>query len=262
MENLTKVFSYGGSTVTFRKHGGSTYVNATEMAKNFGKQPVHWLNQNGTTEFIAELSKLRNRSLADLVMVTKGGNASGTWMHEDVAIEFSRWLSPAFAIWCNDRIKELLTIGMTATQPTIDQMIEDPDILIRLATQLKEERAAKEAALETSKLQAKSISIMGPKAESYDKIYNSTSLITATLIAKDLGFRSVEAFNRRLVALKIQFRRGGTYVLTSNYSALGYTQLKTYPFYDSKGELKSSQTMHWTEKGRKFLIDLKEAGKL
>jgi hypothetical protein len=49
--------------------------------------------------------------LADLVKVTKGGNNPGTWMHEDVALEFARWLSPLFAIWCNDRIKELLRIS-------------------------------------------------------------------------------------------------------------------------------------------------------
>lgn len=29
-------------------------------------------------------------------------------MHEDVALEFARWLDPIFAIWCNDRIKELI----------------------------------------------------------------------------------------------------------------------------------------------------------
>lgn len=32
-------------------------------------------------------------------------------MHEDVAIEYARWLSPKFAIWCNDRIKELTQNG-------------------------------------------------------------------------------------------------------------------------------------------------------
>lgn len=58
---------------------------------------------------------MRNSTTADLVRVTKGGNDKnnqGTWMHEDVALEFARWLSPAFAIWCNDRIKELLTTGV------------------------------------------------------------------------------------------------------------------------------------------------------
>lgn len=39
-------------------------------------------------------------------------------MHEDVALEFARWLSPAFAIWCNDRIKELLMNGTVSTGTT------------------------------------------------------------------------------------------------------------------------------------------------
>lgn len=39
-------------------------------------------------------------------------------MHEDVALEFARWLSPAFAIWCNDRIKELLMNGTVSTRTT------------------------------------------------------------------------------------------------------------------------------------------------
>ena len=63
---------------------------------------------------------------------------------EDVALEFARWLSPAFAIWCNKRIKELLQYGMTATQPTLEQMINNPDLVISLATQLKSEREEKQ----------------------------------------------------------------------------------------------------------------------
>ena len=67
-------------------------------------------------------------------------------------MEFARWLSPAFAIWCNDRIKELLQYGMTATQPTLEQMINNPDLVISLATQLKNEREEK-ARLEQEKKQ-------------------------------------------------------------------------------------------------------------
>lgn len=39
-------------------------------------------------------------------------------MHEDVALEFARWLSPQFAIWCNDRIKELFKEGVVKAQRT------------------------------------------------------------------------------------------------------------------------------------------------
>lgn len=89
-------------------------VNATEMAKPFGKLAKDWLANKSTNEFIHTLSAVRGIVLTELVVVKQGGNGEqGTWMHEDVAMEFARWLSPAFAIWCNDRIKELLVSGKT-----------------------------------------------------------------------------------------------------------------------------------------------------
>lgn len=100
---------------------------------------------------MSTLSAVRTIPLTGLVEIKQGGNSEqGTWMYEDVALEFARWLSPAFAIWCNDRIKELLQYGMTATQPTLEQMINNPDLVISLATQLKNEREEK-ARLEQEK---------------------------------------------------------------------------------------------------------------
>lgn len=75
-------------------------------------------------------------------------------MHEDVALEFARWLSPAFAIWCNDRIKELLTVGITATQPTLEAMLNNPDLVIGLATKLKQQREENERLALENKQQA------------------------------------------------------------------------------------------------------------
>ena len=107
--NESKTFIYEGSPVTFQI-GEATMVNATEMAKSFGKQPVDWLKTNQAKSFLDAFSKLKNISFADLLIVRKGSSnlGGGTWMHEDVALEFARWLSPQFAIWCNDRIKELM----------------------------------------------------------------------------------------------------------------------------------------------------------
>jgi len=61
------------------------------------------------------------------------GPDRGTWLHEDVALEYARWLSPAFAIWCNQRIKELLKYGFTATPEKLEEMILNPDFIIKLA---------------------------------------------------------------------------------------------------------------------------------
>lgn len=102
-----------------------TMVNATQMAKNFGKRPNDWFNLPSTKSFLGVLSDTRKSCNAEFqaVRVVKGGiNGGGaTWMHEDVALEFARWLSPAFAIWCNDRIKELLTTGSTSIQKNLPQ---------------------------------------------------------------------------------------------------------------------------------------------
>lgn len=146
--NTPIVYDYKGSKISFA-NGKNVMVNATEMAKSFDKRPAKWLELPSTKEFLAALTAIRKSDTA-LIQTNSGGinGGGGTWMHEDVALEFARWLSPAFAIWCNDRIKELLKYGMTATQPTLDEMVNNPDLVIRMATQLKQEREEK-ARLET-----------------------------------------------------------------------------------------------------------------
>ena len=143
MSTTIQNFSYKGSNISFA-NGKNVMVNATEMAKSFDKRPAKWLELPSTKEFLAALTAIRKSDTA-LIQTNSGGinGGGGTWMHEDVALEFARWLSPAFAIWCNDRIKELLKYGMTATQPTLDEMVNNPDLVIRMATQLKQEREEK-----------------------------------------------------------------------------------------------------------------------
>jgi len=188
MERLSnnQIFQYNGSPITFQK-GDSVMVNATQMAKPFGKEPKFWLMNQSTTDYLNELSKVRNLTLTDLVQVTKGGNNPGTWMHEDVAMEFARWLSPAFAIWCNDRIKELLQYGMTATQPTLEQMIDNPDLVIQLATQLKREREEKEKLRLENESQQHKIAIDAPKVEFYDEVVDSKDALPMDRVAKLLN---------------------------------------------------------------------------
>ena len=112
-------FSYEGMPISFGSGEKGCYVNATEMAKKFGKKAHEWLRLPSTKEFLAELSEVRKSLFVDnqLVITKKGGldpSRTGTWLHEDVALEFARWLSPKFAVWCNDRIKELMTKGETS----------------------------------------------------------------------------------------------------------------------------------------------------
>lgn len=170
-----QIFEYNGNGISFGKEG-NVMVNATEMAKAFGKLVGDWLRLKTTNEFTEALSTDMQIPISALIQVVKGGNnEQGTWLHEDIALEFARWLSPAFAIWCNKRIKELLQYGMTATQPTLEQMINNPDLVISLATQLKNERDEKqrlqaqaEQQQVTIELQENEIKKSAPKVSYYD----------------------------------------------------------------------------------------------
>lgn len=58
------------------------------MAKPFGKSCSDWLRTEHSKRMINAISTSKKCDVADLVRVMKGGNNLGTWMHEDVAIEF------------------------------------------------------------------------------------------------------------------------------------------------------------------------------
>ena len=120
--NALQVFRYNGSNITFTNQNG-VMANATEMAKTFGKRPVDWLKTQSTKEFLEALSVVKKITTENLIQIKQGGANQGTWFHEDVAIEFARWLSPLFAIWCNDRIKEILTGTMAKCPMSPDEAI-------------------------------------------------------------------------------------------------------------------------------------------
>lgn len=199
-----EVFTYNGSAITFASGNGNVMVNATEMAKPFGKLTADWLRLKATNDFISAFSTVKGIPISAMVQVIKGGNSSqGTFLYEDVALEFSRWLSPEFSIWCNDRIKELLKYGMTATPQALEDMINNPDLVIQLATQLKKERAEKEALRhENAKLQVRS--------DFVDKVFATNDLITMSQCAKLLKL----PYGRNIMLKKL--RQGGVLFKNSN----------------------------------------------
>ena len=264
--SVNQIFQYNGSPITFQK-GDSVMVNATEMAKPFGKLAKDWLSNKSTKEFLSTLSAVRTIPLTDLVEIKQGGNSEqGTWMHEDVAMEFARWLSPAFAIWCNDRIKELLQYGMTATQPTLEQMINNPDLVISLATQLKNEREEKarlQAETEQQQtiieLQEKEIKQAAPKVNYYDNHLQSVNTLTTTQVAKQIGMVA-EKLHKKLNEAGIIFYQSGQWLLYSPYSAWKLHDTRTNTFTRSDGSTGTNSYTVWTEKGRRFIIALYENG--
>ena len=115
MSDLKK-FDYEGHPVTFEFVEGNKMVNATQMAKTFGKRVDNFMRLKGTKDYILLLksrySDVRER---EVVRIVQGGTPElqGTWIDEKLALKFAAWLSPEFELWVYDRIFELLTEGMT-----------------------------------------------------------------------------------------------------------------------------------------------------
>lgn len=212
--NNAVVYDYKGSQISFMS-GENVMVNATQMAKPFSKQPIDWLKTNQSKEYIETFSKLKIITLADLVQVTKGGNNPGTWMHEDVAMEFARWLSPAFAIWCNDRIKELLKTGVTTVSNDDEAIAYAMQVLNRRLEQAKAEK--KQLEQQNAKLQ--------PKAAFADAAFATDDKVDIGMSAKilKLGFGRNTLFDK--------LRKAGVFFANRNepkqrFIDAGYFEMK------------------------------------
>lgn len=266
-----QVFQYNGSSITFQI-GKATMVNATEMAKPFGKFPWKWLELPSTKEYIRALSENRSLAYNQLVVSVKGGNDTskrGNWFHEDVALEFARWLSPQFAIWCNDRIKELMRYGMTATTQTIDSILADPENAIKLLTALKDERKKvsdlekrnKAYEVQHRKLlkenfkQMERLEAQAPKVEYADNILLSERTYTTTEIAKLLNMSACK-LNRLLSEKGVLYRQQNQWLLSPAFHTKGYITTKALCYNKKDGRISNMFTTVWTEAGKRFICNL------
>lgn len=174
-------------------------------------------------------------------------------MHEDVALEFARWLSPAFAIWCNDRIKELLTTGVSTVRNDDEAIAYAMGVLNR---RLAESQQQLQIAHDTIERQEDEIKELTPKAAYTDEVLQSTSTYTLTQVAHDLGLRSVHALTRILMEKKILFRQSGQWQPTAKVATKGYFNTRTAKYIKSDNTVGTSISTVITESGRQFLHNL------
>lgn len=130
-----RTLSYEGLLVGFTD---DAWVNATAVARQYGKEPTQWLSQRDTVEYLIELavaigkpcrlqefheiSTLPSESAASRaaclrlakstgVARTKAGspaNGGGTWLHPKASVVLARWVNTKFAVWCDMQIDQIL----------------------------------------------------------------------------------------------------------------------------------------------------------
>ncbi|WP_018249820.1 phage antirepressor [Orenia marismortui] len=141
-----------------------------------------------------------------------------------------------------------------------DEILDNPDLLIEVATKLKNEREERKRLEVQIRKKDQLIGELKPKADYTDTILKNKSLVTITQIAKDYGM-SGRAMNSLLHELDVQYKQSDQWLLYAKYSGKGYTHSSTFNYNRSEGATGVSVTTKWTQKGRLFLYNLlKENG--
>ncbi|EMG1528250.1 phage antirepressor [Enterococcus lactis] len=149
-----------------------------------------------------------------------------------------------FESWVMEEVlPQIRKHGMYAT----DELLNNPDLLIEVATKLKEERTLRLIAEQR-------VNELQPKADYYDRILNNKGLVTVSTIAKNYGMSAV-SFNKLLHELGIQFNQSGTWLLYSKFQDKGYTHIEPFDYEDKNGNRQVKTRMKWTQKGHIFLYE-------
>nr|DAX41350.1 MAG TPA: antirepressor protein [Caudoviricetes sp.] len=256
-QNGTSVLPYNGTNITFELANGDVMVNLTDVAKAFpSKNLSQIINSKEIKEYVDRLAAIRNYIASDLLKVENG---VGTWAHQKIALRVAQKLSPDFAIWVDTRLEELITTGVTIVN-------NDDEVIARamavLQSRLEANKQQLQMARGTIEQQQEEIKQLQPKADYTDEVLQSTSTFTATQIAKEFGMSAV-TLNTKLRQLGVQFYQSGQWMLTAKYQGKGYTDMRIAKYVDSRtDEVKTSQSLVWTERGRLFISTLSKEGKI
>ena len=169
------------------------------------------------------------------------GRTQDTWLISEsglYALIFGSKLESAkrFKHWVtNEVLPAIRKHGIYATDNVIDNILNNPDFGIELLTKLKEERTAR------------------VEAERKNAILTHVNkTYTMTEIAKELGLKSATQLNKMLAEKKIQYQVNGTWVMYSQYSTLGYEEIK-------QEALDTGRVIYHrriTQLGREFILNL------
>ncbi len=220
----------------FRIYG--TVENPLFVAKDVAEWIEYDLSSvNKMIASVDDDEKVRNN------VPTPGGMQESWCLTEDglyeVLMQSRKPKAKQFKKKVKEILKDIRKHGIYATDNVIDNILNNPDFGIELLTKLKEERTARVAAERRNAI-----------------LTHVNKTYTMTEIAKELNMKSAIQLNRLLAEKKIQYQVNGTWAMYSQYSNLGYEEIK-------QEVLDSGKVIYHrkiTQIGREFILDLFNGG--
>ena len=152
-KDVATVLGYKDTVNALKSHVDEEDKGGCQIATPFGKQTMTVINESG---------------LYSLILSSKLPTAKA----------FKRWVT-------SEVLPSIRKHGAYLTDQKIEEILSDPDTIIKLATDLKAERERRLAAEQR-------VNELTPKASYYDLVLQNKSLVTISQIAKDYGMSGRE----------------------------------------------------------------------
>lgn len=104
---METIFKYNNHEIVFEKDE-EVMVNATQMAKAFGKRLDSFMRTESTKFFIKALEQTLNSVRSEPFTVFENRGHLGLWVHRSLALKLAAWLSPEFEVWVYQTIEQVL----------------------------------------------------------------------------------------------------------------------------------------------------------
>ena len=243
------------SEIILKEENGQVLASSRDVAEKFGKQhnsvlkTIYGENRKGehingladeilasgnplTKYFIESEYENRGKKYKECLMTRDGFSLVVMGFTGNNAIEWKLKYIDAF-----NKMEEELRKQSSKALPTTYK-----EALLQLLEQVEKNEKLEEER-----------KILLPKADYHDEVLKKDGLITTTVVAKDLGFKSAAKLNQIMFLNNIIFKNNsGTWCPYADYEWLitdGYADYQSYENEHSKPCLK------WTEKGRKWIVE-------
>ena len=247
------VREYLGSNIEFKMINGGIYANATSMAGAFdnGSQKLKdWKRSPKTIELIDELNKINGVENSHSLIVSGSGigTINGTWIEENLVLDFAQYLSVKFKVWCNTQISTLIREGKVSLKSkSEEEMIlelfpsTDSNLVMLTANTIRENKQLK-------------VELKEERDFISHVVHNETYYITPTAMANKFGLSAVK-LNKILEELNVQYKSGKKWCLKTGYYGIGdYTY-----FQRPDGEWIKGASLHYSNDGERVIYKLLKA---
>lgn len=232
-----QMFNFENREVRMHMVEGDPWFVGKDVADVLGYSETNAMTRRlNDDDFISV--KLSGMNMKSVLINESGLYAAVMGSKLDSSRKFQRWVT-------KEVLPSIRKHGGYLTPEKIEEALLNPDTLIQLATNLKEER--------TQRLLAEQrVNEMQPKADYYDSILKNKSLMTISVIAKNYGM-SAKGMNALLHDLGVQYNHAGTWLMYSKHQNKGYTHTEMIPVQGSEKLVPSTK---WTQKGHIFIYEL------